>query len=286
MYYIDELKLPQNVKKIIILLVCFNCAMVTAQRKPKIKGNKDVVEVRDNLPSFHSIELIDDLEIFLQKSVTPGYRITADDNLIDILKFEVVDSVLQISSFYNITAKKQLDIEVGYNELRAISLNAGKAMTESVISTDEITITTSGSSRLDMQFSAAVASLTLDGNSKVILNIDADSLTMSLRDKVDADIYSVGKSQSVELWDNAILNLEGSTDTLSLYVKGNTKLRAQKMEAHTIDVETSENANSRIYALRKLKLDSSGTSKVYLYGEPEIEILQFLDSSELYKRSE
>ena len=273
-------------KKLVILLVCFNCAMTTAQRKPKIKGNKDVVEVREDLPPYHSIEINDDLEIFLQKSITPGYRITADDNLINILKFEVVDSVLQISSFYNITAKKQLDIEVGYNELRAIRLNAGKVMAESVISTDEMTINTTGFSWADLQLSAAMASLTLDGNSKVILNIDADSLNVSLRDKVEANIYSVSKSQSLELWDNAILNLEGSTDTLQLYVKGNTKLRAHKLEANTIDMETSENVNSRIYALSKLQLSSSGRSRVYLFGEAEIEILQFLDSSELYKRSE
>ena len=273
-------------KKLIVLLVCLNCGIILAQRKPKIKGNKDVVEVRENLPAYHSIEINDDLEVFLLKSITPGYRVTADDNFIDILKFEVVDSVLQISSFYNITAKKQLDIEVSYNELRGVSLKAGKAITESVITSDKMEIMASGSSRMELQLSAAVTNLILEGNSKVNLNIDSDSLSVSLRDKVDANIYAVGNSQSLEMWDDALLNLEGNTDTLKLYVKGSTKLRGQKMEANTVDMETSENANARIYALRKLRLASSGSSKTFLYGEPEIEILQFLDSSELYKRSE
>ena len=272
-------------KKLIVLLVCLNCGIILAQRKPKIKGNKDVVEVRENLPAYHSIEINDDLEVFLLKSITPGYRVTADDNLIDILKFEVVDSVLQISSFYNITAKKQLDIEVSYNELRGVSVKAGKAITESVITSDKMEIMASGSSRMELQLSAAVTNLILEGNSKVNLNIDSDSLSVSLRDKVDANIYAVGNSQSLEMWDDALLNLEGNTDTLKLYIKGSTKLRGQKMEANTVDIETSENANARIYALRKLRLASSGSSKTFLYGEPEIEILQFLDSSELYKRS-
>ena len=273
-------------KKLIVLLVCLNCGLILAQRKPKIKGNKDVVEVRENLPAFHSVEINDDLEVFLLKSITPGYRITADDNLIDIIKFEVVDSVLQIRSFYNITAKKQLDIEVSYNELRALSLKAGKAITESVISADEMDITASGSSRIDLQLSAAVTNLVMEGNSKVNLNIDSDTLAVSLRDKADANIYSVGNSQSLEMWDDALLNLEGNTDTLKLYLKGTTKLRGQKMEANTVDLETSENANARVYAVRKLRLASSGSSKVFLFGEPEIEIVQFLDSSELYKRTE
>ena len=273
-------------KKLVVLLLCFNCGFVLAQRKPKIKGNKDVVEVRENLPAYHSIEINDDLEVFLIKSISPGYRITADDNLIDILKFEVVDSVLQISSFYTITAKKQLDIEVSYNELRAVHIKAGKVMTESVITTDEMNITASGSSRVDLQFSATLTNLVLEGNSKVNLNVDTDSLAASIRDKADANIYSVGSSQSVELWDDALLNLEGNSDTLKLYVKGSTKLRGQKMDANTVDLETSENANSRINAIRKLRLTSSGSSKVYLLGDPEIEIWEFSDTSEVYKRTE
>ena len=280
------MKSPQKVKKIIVFLLCLNCGLILAQRKPKIKGNKDVVEVRENLPAFHSVEINDDLEVFLLKSITPGYRINADDNLIDIIKFEVVDSVLQISSFYNITAKKQLDIEVSYNELRALSLKAGKAMTESVITTDEMTISAGGSSRVDLQLSAAVTSLLLEGNSKVNLNIDSDSLSVNLRDKVDANIYSVGNSQSLEMWDDALLSLEGNSDTLRIYQKGSTKLRGQKMEANHVNIEISESANARIFALRKLLLSSSGSSKIFVYGEPEIEIMQFLDSSELYKRTE
>ena len=48
----------KNLITLIILLVCFQ---TFAQRKPKIKGNKSVIEVREVLPSFKAIELIDEL---------------------------------------------------------------------------------------------------------------------------------------------------------------------------------------------------------------------------------
>ena len=78
-----------------------------AQRKPKIKGNRNVVEVKEDLPSFNAIRLDDNLEVYLQEGAAEGYVVEADDNLLDILKFRVVDGTLNISSFYNIRSRKK-----------------------------------------------------------------------------------------------------------------------------------------------------------------------------------
>ena len=74
-------------KNIIIFFIAFCTLAVSAQRKPKIKGNKSIVEVNEDLPFFNAIEVRDDLEIFLKETTIPGYSISADDNLIDILRF-------------------------------------------------------------------------------------------------------------------------------------------------------------------------------------------------------
>ncbi|MEO0528457.1 MAG: DUF2807 domain-containing protein, partial [Bacteroidota bacterium] len=123
-------------KKFIIVVLILSYGTVTAQRKPKIKGNRVVVEVREELPAFNAIELNDDLEITLHKSADPGYVITADDNLIDVLKFKVADSTLMISSFYKIIAKKKLEITINYRELESITMKEGKIGMEDIINTD------------------------------------------------------------------------------------------------------------------------------------------------------
>ena len=84
--------------------------VLIAQRRPKIKGNRSVIEVTQELPPFNALELVDNLEVTLKKSFGEEVSITADDNLVDFLKFEVVDSTLVISSFYDIVSKKKLDI--------------------------------------------------------------------------------------------------------------------------------------------------------------------------------
>ena len=97
-------------KKFLLPLLLLFMVSMTAQRKPKIKGNRVVTEVNGELPSFNAIVLEDNLDIVLKKSFGPGYRIEADDNLVDILKFKVEDSTLVISSFYTVTSKKKFNI--------------------------------------------------------------------------------------------------------------------------------------------------------------------------------
>ncbi len=276
-----------SVKNTLIILLCICCGTLYGQRKPKIKGNKSVVEVSEELPPFTGIELKDDLEIYLQRSSDiVGYTITADDNLIDVLKFEVKDSILHISSFYTITGKKQLDISVKYDQLSKITAKDGKIISEAIISADEMKINSGGNSRLDLQLTAAVTTVIMEDNSKANLNIDSDSLAVTLKDKIDANLYTVSNIHDLSLQDDAIANIEGTSDSLQIKMSGSSKLKAQKLEGGTVNLETGDTASARLHAYRKLHLASTGSAKVYLYGEPLIEISLFTDSSELYKRSE
>ncbi|MEC8832951.1 MAG: DUF2807 domain-containing protein, partial [Bacteroidota bacterium] len=112
-------------KKLFILLFAVAPIVVFAQRKPKIKGSRIVTQVSEELPPFNAVVLNDDLEINLKKGLGPGFYISADDNLVDILKFEVVDETLIISSYYTITAKKELEITVNYTGLKALTVKNG-----------------------------------------------------------------------------------------------------------------------------------------------------------------
>lgn len=265
-------------------MICLGCGIVHAQRKPKIKGNKNVVEVREELPDFNRIELNDDLEISLQKSSEPGYTITADDNLIDILKLEVQDSTLVISSFYLITAKKKLEISVRYNELESIRVDKGKISAASIISADQLKLFTAGNSRADLQINAAVTIVEMEGNSKAQLNIDTDSLAVLLRDKIDADIYSVSRHKTLEMHDDALADIQGTSEILEITLDGSTKLRAQELNGTNVSLETGDTASARVRAQDQLKLTSSGNAKTFLYGEASLLIEVFSGNSELYKR--
>ncbi|WP_299487905.1 GIN domain-containing protein [uncultured Allomuricauda sp.] len=269
---------------LLLLLLCHITAM--AQRKPKIKGSRIVTQVNDELPAFNAIQLNDDLDILLKKSFGPGYDIVADDNLIDILKFRVEDSTLIISSFYNVTAKKQFDITINYTELKAITLKRGSITVDDVISSDELFVDAFENTRLNLKASAAVMDINMEGISKGDFNVDVDSLNVSISNRAEAYIYAVNETSLVELDENGMLTFEGTSDRIQGNFLGNSRFKGEKMEAGSFNVNVENTASARVYAFRDLELRAKGNTKTYLYGNPQITILEFMDTSQLIKKLE
>nr|WP_299073854.1 DUF2807 domain-containing protein [uncultured Allomuricauda sp.] len=273
-------------KNLIVLLLLLCQVTVLAQRKPKIKGSRIVSEVNEELPAFNAIQLNDNLDIKLKKSFGPGYEIIADDNLIDILKFRVEDNTLVISAFYDVTAKKQFDITINYTELRAITVKEGSIVSEDIINSDELFVDAFADARLNLKASAAVMDINLEDNSKGDFNVDVDSLNVGLTNRAEAYIYSVNEVSVVDLDGNGSLTYEGTSDRIAIDLTGNSKYKGEKMEAGTISAKLENDANARLYAYRDLELSAKGNSRVYLYGNPKITILEFLDTSQLIKKVE
>ncbi|NND16591.1 MAG: DUF2807 domain-containing protein [Eudoraea sp.] len=273
-------------KKVVLAVLVLCTVAVHAQRKPKIKGNKQVITVREELPPFTGIELTDDLEIYLEKSSSPGFTIIADDNLIDIFKFDVRDSLLTISSFYRITSKRKLEITVHYNELNSLVVREGKLSMQDVIDAPMINIETYANSRVELRANADVIDIAMQGTSKGDFNLEADSLHITLKERSDLKAYSVTDAIDLELTKNAGSRMDGSTERLTLKMNGNTNLKAQDLKAAVVKADLDETPTARIHAFRDLELIARGSSKLFLFGDPHIEIIEFLDSSELLKRPE
>ena len=273
-------------KKILCVIFVLSFGVVFAQRKPKIKGNRNTTEVLEPLPAFHTIELRDDLQINLDESSSESYSVVGDDNLIDVLRFRVADSTLIISSFYKITGKKQLDITINYRQLKSLIVRDGSVVTNQRIQADQFSILSVGTARIELSANAAVVDLSLEENSKGNFNLEADSLSLSLKDKANVELYGVTQRHKLSMEGNTTANLEGTSDNLNINLKGSPNLRAQKLESAVIRLETGDTAVSRIYGYRELELLASGSSRTYLYGNPGITMTVFEDSAELHKEQE
>ncbi len=273
-------------KNLMLFSLLITPLLILGQRKPKIKGNREVTEVREELPPFNAIELNDNLEIILKKSFGEGYEITADDNLVDVIKFEVEDSTLIVSSFYTITAKKKLDIAINFKELKAITLRDGKITTTDIVATDALYVNVFGNSRLNLKADAFVANVNMEDTSKGDFNMDVDSLNITLKNRADAKIYAVTGTKQIELQNNAVLDVEGTSDNVQLKMFSNSKYKGSKMQATAIYAQLEESTVARLQATKTLELQSRGSAKTYVHGEPEITLLEFLDTSQLLKKED
>jgi len=271
-------------KNVVVLVSLIFCFQGFSQRKPKIKGNRNVVIVEDVLPDFSSIELKDDLDITLQQADEPGYFIEADDNLIDILKFKVSGNTLEISSFYKVTAKKKMDVIIRFKELDAITLNEGKLVSKEKISAyDSFEINTYNNSKLELLAEAPVTTITMEGNSSGNLNIESDSVSIILKDRIDARIYAVSQTNTVEMHRNASVRMEGTTDELNLELLDSSNFKGSKLQSDVALVDISGSANAKVDATSELELTSRGSAKTHVHGNGKITLVEFLDTSQLHK---
>lgn len=270
----------KNISIVLALLFCFQAF---AQRKPKIKGNKSVVDVTESLPAFNAIELNDDLEIVLAKSNQEGYTLKADDNLIDVLKFKVKDSTLVISSFYKITSKKKLEITINYYELSSVVVRNGRIKMKDVIETETLTVETFGSAKVELNAESKFTNLIMEGNSSGDFNLQSDSLNITLKDRVDARVYAVSEITNIQMNTNSAVNMDGNTYAMSVHLFDNANLKARKFQAEGVEVIAEGSPSAKVNASKDFELTSRGSSKIYLSGDAKIDIIDFLDTSELHK---
>jgi len=273
-----------KVKNIVLGLLLLTGTIAVAQKKPKIKGSKTVIEVNEKLPPFNAINLVDNLKIQLQKSREQGYSFTGDDNLLDVLKFEVVDSTLMVSAFYKITSKKKLNIVINYQNLDVIKMQEGRIDMKDIMATDRLDIHLSGGSKLTLNAHAPEINITMDGHSSADLNTDADVTTINLKEKANLKLYSISEDAQIDMHDNANAKIEGSVSSFNMDLFGNTMLKAENYKAAEVKVNLDESADVKVFAAQTIDISTKGNSKTYLYGNPKISIIDFLDSSQLIKK--
>jgi hypothetical protein len=265
-----------------VILLSFN---LNAQKKEKIKGNKEVIEVNNSLYAFNEVEISDGLQVNIMQSTSEGYRLKTDSNLINTIKFEVVDSVLQIYTSSKIASSKSLEIYLTCKELNKITLlNDAELIGQNVINGEDLLIVCFDGSKFDLDVNSKVFSLQLNNASKGKLNLRSINTSMVLNDNsVFKGSISID-SLDLTLNKKADMNIEGNCDNLNLITSGSTDVNAKNLLATNININASNSSDIYVRASKLLSLYAKGKSNVYVYGNPEIKVEGLNDKSQIIKK--
>jgi len=270
----------------LLIFVLLVCSPGYGQRKPKIKGNRSVTTVDKPLNAFSHLQVTDDLEVVLEPGNQEAVRIEADDNLIDILRFEQDGDTLKISSFYTITGSKELNIILTYQNLKTLRVEHGGVVAEQSIDAGAFDIHLSEGATAILAVRAAQVQLDMEGNASSELNIVSDSLVARFADQSRAFIYSSEGALDFSLSGRAAVTLEGTGKSLTLSMTDNAALKAAGMEVGEITAFLNANTQAHLFSLTNLAFEGRDKSKLFVYGEPKIEVLGFFDMAELHKASQ
>ena len=192
-------------KFIAIIAIALFSTLAFSQQKEKVKGSKIVTVVQKEIPEFESLEVSDNLEIFLIKGDKCSLEMEADDNVQEFIEYSSKGKTLQLSTSRQISGTKKLSIRVTFTD----DFNL-------LIAKDDVNIT-------------ALAELNLPNftfkihdNAKLFANANVKSFTLMMDHKSRAELNLKSEDATIEMsknsqlkalrWDNEYI--------LSLYTNG------------------------------------------------------------------
>ncbi len=276
-------------KKFLVLLsLAFAVYSAPAQKKGKIKGNKEVLIKKFDLPHFTALDLDEHFKVRLQKAIdTTRVIIETDDNLFDVIHFKVENGVLQFYTTMEIVKKKRLRITIFVPEdFNRITLHQhAEVFNDENLNLSSLTLETNdktkanlnlhlkdkwvvnalGKSESDIEVYAGEAAIYLseDAFMKGVLNIKKLSLTMD---------------------DHAKAKLSGEVAQMTLKIKEKAKIDAVELNVKKAVIKAFDKASLEITVKDLAELYLSGHTKTFLYGNPKIKLKAFEDNAILYKK--
>ncbi len=272
----------KNFTLLFLILISFSCS---AQKLDKIKGNKEVVDIYETLEAFTSLEVSSGLEISIKQGDEEGYHLEADSNLVDVISFEVVEDKLHIYAKSSIQSSKRLKIDLTVANLDMITINDGAEInTLNKIEATSLTLVVLDNSEYKLDLKADELSVTMGGSSKGDLAFKGEKLSVTLNDNstLKGDLTITECVLAVN--EKADFDMDGDVVDLNLTITGTASVKASVLRAETVNLIASDNCDIYVNATKNLTIYAQDKSTINLYGNPEIIIEGFKDSSRLIKK--
>ena len=273
-------------KYTVILLFLLSTTLSFAQKKEKVKGSKTVtVELREIGP-FESLEIEDNLEVYLERGDKNEIKIEADENLQDLITLDLKDKTLRIYTSKHAVNYKKLIVRVTYtNDLNMVtSKNETTINAIQEILLENITFKSHDYSQLFLNVNAKNFILQADDKSKTELNLKSEntSIEMSKNATLKALVSTI--DLKVDLYQKANATIEGTATNAIIRLDNNSELTGNKLTIKNIDVTAESYSNCSVNAVTTVIIDAANKSEIQLVGAPKIEIRRFADEAKLIKK--
>ncbi|MGB1268388.1 MAG: GIN domain-containing protein [Flavobacteriaceae bacterium] len=271
----------------IIILTLLISSFGFSQKKEKVKGNKFVKVKQHQIAEFNALNLNDRFEIFLLKGVVPQVEIETDENLHDVIQFNVSDKgVLSFNTTHHISSKKKLNIRVTVTDQFNSILTSEKAIVNSLIDLDlkTMTIVAKDNSKLFLTLKTDDFNLTTDKHSKVELNLNTAKSALTLSESSNLKALINADELNIDLYQKANAKIEGEVTSLHLRSDNASNYHGEKLTAQDATVIAEGSSDCDLDVKNKLTLEASGSTKVNIHNSPKIELKRFEDSAAIYKK--
>ena len=183
-----------------------------------------------------------------------------------------------------IQSNRKLKIDLNVINLKMITLNDGAELKGlNKIETDELTLIALDDSNYELDVRADDLLVTMNGDSKGDLAVKGGKLAIILNDNSTLKGDMTIKECELEVNERSEFEMDGDVEDLKLTATGSAKIKARTLRAEKVNVIAADNSEIELNATKEITLYTKDKSTFYLYGNPEIKIEGFKDSSRIIK---
>lgn len=270
------------------MILCFVFGIITngfAQETERIKGDRNLTINQTYVDGFKKVVIGEDFKVELYYNKKPSVEIETDDNLHQYINIEVVDSILNIKTTGDIRPKK-LDVKINYGDgFSDIEVRQnGEVRSLTSLELKDASLKTSGSARAYLNIKADNFKFNSSDKTKIKLNVTANNVKAVIGDNTKLDALINATQVKMDLYQRANVDIEGVTDSLRIRTDNNAQFNGKNFTSKSCRVVAEMASDVYVEVMEDIDIETSGSSEIYLYGEPKITISRFLDTAKLQKK--
>lgn len=275
-------------KKYTLVLLLLVATMTTfAQKKEKIKGSKTVTIATKEIGEFNSLEVNDNLEVYLERGEKNEIKIEADDNLHEIIGMDLNGQALRIYTSKEASIFKKLIVRVTYTKdlTKVIAKNTTVVNAIQELQLDDITFNSVDYSKLFLNVNAKKFALIADDKSKTELNLKSENGSVQLSKNAGLKALVVATDFKCDLYQKANAAIEGTATNGIFRLDNNSSFIGSKFTVKNANVTAESYSTGSILAETTVSIAAGDKAEVQLLGNPKIDLTRFSGEAKLIKRS-
>lgn len=199
-----------------------------------VSGNGNVRSETREVSGFSKIDAGGSFEILLQQGEVETLSIEADENLLPLIKTNVLGGTLEITTERPIRNANTLKLYITFKDLSKIDVSgACSVISKSTLHLTDLVLDGSGATFVDLALKAQSFSADLSGANEV--------------------------------------RISGETNLFSLELSGASKIRAFDFLAREVKLKASGAADAHVHAAEYLNAEASGAASIKYMGSPSID---------------
>lgn len=258
------------------------------QKKEKIKASKIVTVTQKEIENFDSIEIQDEIDVFLVKGSSCAIEIEADDNTHEIFDFKLSGGILRIGLTHDISGAKKTSLRITYTDDFKMLVAKGESDVTALaeLKLNDITFKCYDESRLFLNANCKNFTLIANDKSKVEINIKAEDAVLELSKNTNLKALISATNLKCDMYQKSNAVVEGDIIDFKLRMDNYAEFNGRKLTAKTASLIVEADSKNYVNATSNLILEASGKAQTNFYGEAKVDLKKFTDQAVLFKKIE